>query len=44
MTASERIRRAREARRTRKSGAKLDKYGPAYCDCLRCRIIRYTTD
>jgi hypothetical protein len=39
-TASERIRAAR----ARRNAAKLEKYGPAYCDCLRCRILRFTED
>jgi hypothetical protein len=52
MTASERIRKAREKRKVKKElkewaeliSPHLEGYEPAYCDCLRCRIIRYTTE
>ena len=48
MTASERIRAARDKRRFQKLVGKYEskpeKYTPAQCECLRCRILRFTQD
>jgi hypothetical protein len=46
MTASERIRAARDRRRFQKLVDKYEpkQYPPAECGCLRCRILRFTED